>query len=444
MSLYKIEHIKLGDSLSITPELLSSLKPIRDYGREVHGLRDNAGIVIDSDPDVLLEFFDRAAQELLKKFPAFLREYSFLGTPFLLSFLKRSNLSGLLKTSLYGDLSCLNTFTEIPGLAKKIMALPRGVVTHWVAGNVLNLGIISLVQGILTKNVNVVKLPANYGLILPQFMNLLAGIKIESPQGRYLKGSDLLKTILFVYCEKDNIEDQTQLSLESDVRIIWGGQETVHSILTLPKKDRAEDVVFGPKNSLVIIGKNSFEENDLPDLAFKLALDISRFEQRACTSPHTVFIESGGKISPRGWAQALSIGMEKALKRIPKMPVTADEAYSMVEIRSQYHLTGEVFSSKGTEWTVIFSDEKGLAEPYSSRVVFVRPVDDIYDTLDFIDPSLQTLGLCLDPNRKTDFAVKAAARGIERITNIGMMHMYDHPWDGLFPMSRLVRFVSME
>jgi hypothetical protein len=442
--MYKIEQLKTGRTLSITPELLSSFKPIKDYGKEILRLYKNAVILRDSEPDVLLEFFDRAAQELPKKFPAFLREYSFLGTPFLLAFLKRSNLSRLLKTSLYGDLNCLYTFTKIPDLEKKIMALPRGVVTHWTAGNVLNLGIISLVQGILTKNANVVKLPATYGLLLPLFMNLFAGIKIETRKGRYLKGTDLLKTILFVYCDKNDKKNQTQLSLESDVRIIWGGQEAVHAVLTLPKKDTAEDIVFGPKNSFVILGKNSFAENDLPDLAYKLVLDISRFEQRACTSPHTIFIEKGGKISPREWARALSVGMEKALKRIPKQPVSANEAYSVVEIRSEYHLTGEVFSSKGTEWTIVYSDEKGLAEPCSSRVVFVRPVDDIYETLDFIDPSLQTLGLCLDPNRKTDFAEKAAARGIERITDIGMMHVYDYPWDGMFPMSRMVRWVSME
>ena len=444
MSLYKIEQVRTGETLSITPEILTSFKSIKDYRKEIQKLHKNAAILRDSKPEVLLEFFDRAAQELPKKFPVFLREHSFLGTPFLLSFLKKYNLSGLLRTSLYGNINCLNSFTEIPGLAKKIMALPRGVVTHWAAGNVLNLGIISLVQGILTKNVNVVKLPAAYGLILPLFMNLLAEFEIKAGKGNPLKGADLLKTILFVYCDKDDKKDQTQLSMESDVRIIWGGQEAVHTVLTLPKKDTAEDIVFGPKNSLVIIGKNSFEENDLPDLAFKLALDISMFEQRACTSPHTVFIEKDGKISPREWAQVLSFGMEKALKRIPKQPITANEAYSVAEIRSLYNLTGEVFSSNGTEWTVIYSEEKGLAEPYSSRVIFVRPVDDIYEILDLMDPSLQTLGLCLDTKRKTDFAEKTAARGIERITNIGMMHVYDHPWDGLFPMSRLVRFVSME
>ena len=34
------------------------------------------------------------------------------------------------------------------------MAHPRGIITHWLAGNVPILGMISLIQGIITKNTN--------------------------------------------------------------------------------------------------------------------------------------------------------------------------------------------------------------------------------------------------------------------------------------------------
>ena len=332
----------------------------------------------------------------------------------------------------------------MPGLKKKLMAHPRGIITHWLAGNILNLGIISLVQGILTKNVNVMKIPANHGLILPVFMNLMSGIKVKIRQGKYLHGKDILNTVLFVYCEKEDTESQIQLSLNSDVRIIWGGEDAVKNVLALPKKTGTEDIIFGPKYSFALIGKNSFDEKRLEELAYKLALDVSMFEQRACTSPHTIFIEKGSKISPIDWTKALVKGFEKVQKRMPKPRISADEAYSIVEIRSRTLLSGLVFSSEGTEWTVIYSDEPGLAEPHYSRVISVRPIEDIENILEYLDHSTQTLGLILDEKRKQEFARKAAARGIERITDIGQMHIYDYPWDGIFPLNRLVRWVSME
>ena len=44
---------------------------------------------------------------------------------------------------------------------------------------------------------------------------------------------------------------------------------------------------------------------------------------------------------------------------------------------------------------------------------------------------------------KEDFIKKAAQVGIDRITEIGKMGVYDHPWDGMFPLSRFVRWTSV-
>ena len=85
-----------------------------------------------------------------------------------------------------------------------------------------------------------------------------------------------------------------------------------------------------------------------------------------------------------------------------------------------------------------------MARPCGSRVVFIRPVDDIKDIIEGLSPEIQTVGLALDEPRRTEFALVAARRGISRITPIGAMSRYDYPWDGIFPMERFVRWVSLE
>ena len=142
----------------------------------------------------------------------------------------------------------------------------------------------------------------------------------------------------------------------------WGGREAVESVMSLPRKYGTEDVIFGPKYSFAIIGKNSFKNDDLKEISYKLAIDISVFEQQGCNSPHTVFYESGGKFSALEFTKSLADAMNKVLKRIPKNLVSANEAFKIENIRAEYSFTGKVFSSSGTEWTVIYSEEKGLAE----------------------------------------------------------------------------------
>ena len=55
----------------------------------------------------------------------------------------------------------------------------------------------------------------------------------------------------------------------------------------------------------------------------------------------------------------------------------------------------------------------------------------------------QTIGLCINKQEKIKFSDLAASKGIERITELGKMTIYDHPWDGIFPIERFVRWVSL-
>jgi hypothetical protein len=332
----------------------------------------------------------------------------------------------------------------MPELGAKLCAQPRGVITHWLAGNVPVLGMISLVQGVLSKNANVIKVPRANGLVLPSMIGTMADHEMQGSKGRTVSGKRLLETILCVYCGRDDVDAQNSLSMNSDVRVAWGGREAVETISSLPKGHRTEDVIFGPKYSFAVIGRDSFEPSKLDEIAYKLALDASVFEQQGCNSPHTVFVERGGTISPLDFVEALARGMEKALKRIPKGPVSADEAYAIANVRSEYRLSGEAFCSRGTEWTVVYSGEEGLAAPCYSRIVFVRPVDDIGEVVGLIDHNKQTLGLSIDDERRESFAEQVTARGIERVTQIGKMSAFDYPWDGMFPIERFVRWVSLK
>ena len=324
--------------------------------------------------------------------------------------------------------------------------MPRGLMTHWLAGNVPALGLISLVQGVLTKNANVVKLPRRNGFVLPALFRRLCDFDPAGPlsAGRSPLGRALSETVLFVYGDPGDEDAQLALSRESDVRVAWGGAGALEAIGRLARRPGSEDVFFGPGHSLAVIGREALSPDGLEKLADQLAVDASVFDQRGCNSAQAVFVESGGAVAPLDFARALGAAMARVLKRFPKEPVGAAEAYAVAAVRSEYMMTGEVISSAGTEWTVVYSDAGGPIRPSGSRVVFVRPVGDVMDIARFLSPGVQTVGLALDEPRRTAFADLAAKAGVSRIVPLGTMSLYDHPWDGVFPVERFVRWVSLE
>jgi hypothetical protein len=232
------------------------------------------------------------------------------------------------------------------------------------------------------------------------------------------------------------------MSMAADVRIAWGGQAAVDAIMGLRKRFSTADVIHGPKYSYAVISREGLK-GDITRLCQKLAVDASVFDQEACSSPHTVFVERGGEVKPRDFARKLADQMSMVNRTIlPKREAEPGKVMDVLRTRTENELSGEVFSSEGTEWTVIYSEEKGLAEPCFSRVVFVRPMDDISEVASYNNRNKQTLGIAMSRERKLPFADIATLHGVDRCPDIGEMSFFESPWDGEFVMDRMVRWVT--
>ena len=105
-----------------------------------------------------------------------------------------------------------------------------------------------------------------------------------------------MKCFEVVYIDRDDHENQKLLSNSASIRVAWGGQDAIRSITSLPKDPFTEDIIYGPKYSYVIIDEKSLSEN-ITSISQKIALDVSTFDQYACSSPHTVFIKTKDKKS---------------------------------------------------------------------------------------------------------------------------------------------------
>ena len=113
----------------------------------------------------------------------------------------------------------------------------------------------------------------------------------------------------------------------------------------------------------------------------------------------------------------------------------------IISTRSEYEIKGKVISSKNLNWTVITSDEDGFAQPTFSRVIHVRPYNE--DSIMLGDSrKIQSIGMSVDEKERFDLADKITFFGGDRCPSLGKMSFFDSPWDGMFGMDRMVRWIT--
>lgn len=390
-------------------------------------------VLYNAPVDLIIKLLERFGKELTR---SLVREE---GVFYLASWLRISNLNHYLEINL-GKKACLDTF-----VAEKnhlhLRAQPRGVVCHWVAGNVPTLAIFSLVQSILSKNCNIIRVPREPLPGVLNILRILARVEAEH-EGKVLRGSDVLKSIAVIYYPSERQELNEQFSLAADCKVIWGGKDSVRAILALPQREHCESIVFGPKYSFAAVD----EESVTPALCRRLAMDIITFEQEACSSPHVIFCESRRQ-DRRSTAREVANKLAEAFRQVsPKYPKAPGGYAQVLNARGLYWLDPEkdIICSEELDWTILIDDELRLEEPVGSRTIFIKVIDSVNEVIPLITHKIQTVGVALqDRGKQFEFCEKATRQGVARCVAIGAMNNYDTPWDGILFINRLVRWTSM-
>jgi len=420
-----------GRESATVEELVSALR---------HAQEPLRGVPLDD----LLGLLDAAAQEWIRPGHPVAAVIAEIGAGFLPLWLRRANLERVCDAALRGNRAAADGFVPIsPGSPRLHRAQPRGLLVHWVAGNVPVLGMISVVQGLLSKNANLIKVSHQQGGVFPFFLEALSRVQYLRSDGATIQGSILTDAVRAVYASREDAAAARALSLAADVRIAWGGREAVESIMNLPRRFGTEDIVFGPKTSLAVIGAESLgEEAAARRVARRAAQDAAALDQRGCNSPHTLFVERGGAVPPARFAALLSEELAALSQRLPPPALNVPEAYRILGWRAEYDMRGEAWYGEGVTWSVFYAeDDHGLAAPCYGRTLFVRPVDDVFQVPLLCSIHTQTAGVAVG-ERRLALAEALTARGIERCTEIGAMSVYDNPWDGMYPIDRMVRWVG--
>lgn len=360
------------------------------------------------------------------------------GISFLSMWLRKQNLNRTVGLN-FREIGFLDGFVEVEK-NHFLKAQPRGIVCHWIAGNVPILAAFSLFQSVLCKNGNILRVPKTSIETVVSILKRMEGVETEF-EGKKFTGKDILKTISVVYFESSDRGLNEQLSMAADCKVAWGGKEAVDSIRNLPQREHCETIVFGPKYSFGVVDRETIESGELDNVLRSFVTDIALFDQKACSSPHVLFFEKSrydireiaGKIADKFRGAGLS-------ESFPGQP----DMLKMINRHAEHYMDEKKSILKERDWAVLVNQDLRLEEPLQYRNVFIKEVGSVLDVVPLITRKVQTIGMSIkDKEKESMFADAASYRGAARCVRPGMMNNYENPWDGMLVLSRLVRWASL-
>ncbi|MFF4928517.1 acyl-CoA reductase [Streptomyces griseofuscus] len=316
---------------------------------------------------------------------------------------------------------------------------PVGLLVHIAPGNAAAVAPLSVVEGLLAGNVNVLKTSGSDTALA---LDLLAALAAADPSGLI---AERVIALRFPSARRDWLET---LCGQADAIAVWGGEEAESAVRELaPPGCRV--VAWGHRISFAYLTRAAAAEDGLLDA---LAEDVCRFEQQACSSPQVVYLDTEDTEEVFAFAGRFAERLAKVSGARPAPrpgPAELAEITTVQQLaRLEQHLgLTRVFTADDGSWRVLADTRSALAASPLHRSVWVKPLPRhrITGTLRPMRRYLQTAAV---GGGRADVAALSRAlfaAGVTRVTPVGsMLDGYEgEPHDGVYALQRYSRRVSV-
>lgn len=312
---------------------------------------------------------------------------------------------------------------------------PLGAIMHIGAGNTLGLSAFSVIEGLLTGNINILKLPENEGGLSSRLLMRL--VQIEPRLKPYVYVIDV--------SSKDT-EVISQLIMVANAVVVWGSDEAIGAIRQLAPPSLPV-IEWGHRLSFAYFTAGEDDEVALHGLA----RDICLTDQLYCSSPQCVFYETDNTEELDAFAYKLAKHVETVSGQYPP-------AARSINIQGQITWVHElVRMDEILREKKLITDEKkqyGVMIDYNAKLkasplfrnIWVMPVkrEELLGLLRANKGYLQTVGLCCSDKDIDALSAIFYAAGVNRIIACGNMstNYTGEPHDGSYALGRYIRTVN--
>lgn len=349
--------------------------------------------------------------------------------------LSKESLLTRLKIELGDKLSLRKSFfRKEKGIYIQEKLMPLGTLLHIAAGNQYGLAFYSVIEGLLTGNINIVKLPSKDDGI--STMILLELLKIEPLLQEYV--------YLFKYTSEETEALKTLMDI-ADAVVVWGSDQAIQSIRRIAEPT-TKIIEWGHKLSFAYVTTTGIKKQMLKGLAE----NIIQTNQLLCSSCQGIYLDTDSMEEVHHFCEEFLPVLESlALKNQTPIPLeiqaqTGLKVY-MERLQAGYRPC-KVFQGK---YTALLAYEDSSLETsilYGNCWVKRLPRERIISSLRRYKSHLQTTGLlCLKEDRE-ELTQALWAAGVVRVTDgKNMSDMYNGAaHDGEYTLRRYTRIVSQE
>lgn len=327
---------------------------------------------------------------------------------------------------------------------RSAMAIGPRLLAHIAPGNIPNPVLMSMILGLLTRSAQFVKCATRQAFIPRMFAHSL--YEIAPKLGACLEIAEW---------KGGHLELEAALFAEADCVTATGSDDTLASIRSrLPARVRF--LGYGTRVSFGYATQEILTAPHPATVARAAARDVAAWNQLGCLSPHVLYIENGGKVTPEDFAVLLAAELETLEGSHPRGALSHREAAAIATRRSFYEVraahssdTKMWTSPQSTAWTVIFENDPRFQLSCLNRFVYVKAVNSLAETLHAIEPvreQVSTVGLACTHLQTPDIALELARWGVPRICPLGEMQNPPFGWrhDGRPALADLVTWSEWE
>lgn len=321
---------------------------------------------------------------------------------------------------------------------------PRGTVFHIAPSNVDSVFVYSWLLALLCGNRNLVRVSSRRGPQLEVFFTVLDGL-LQQERWQVLAA----RNVILSYPHDDAIT--RALSQYCDLRVIWGGDDTVTRIRQIPLPPRATELTFANRQSAALLNAGwvgALEAPRLDLLAEHFCADTFWFGQQACSSPRVVYwIGDGHQVEQarrRFWPAVTAAFERKGLTWLPsektgRFATACAMASEHESARVDGELAGAVLRLSADGYDERFRNRHG---GYGLIVEISREgLDELAGDLRDEDQTLACAGF--DAAVLRAFAEGLRSGAVDRIVPVGSALEFDAVWDGHDLLSHFTRRVLL-
>lgn len=331
-----------------------------------------------------------------------------------------------------------------------VRAYPRGVVLHVASGNVVTAGVLSVVEGMLTKNANLLKVASRNPLFPILFVESLQEVDEQGILAESL-------AVLGWPGAGSNLHREFQQAC--DAIVVWGGEDAVRQY-----REGAgigtHVVAYGPKISFAALCQEALRSDETRvGLAEAVARDVALWDQQACSSPQVLYLETDDPASPEvtAFLDALTVALDRMAECLPIGELSVADRAEITKEREKAKIAqllreGELRCSRrdgrlDQRWTLIREADPAFRLSPLNRTLLIKTVSQLEDLdphLAPYRPYLQTAGLAGRPDRILALTDRWARLGVLRVVPLGQAQDGEpgEPHDGGYGLVQMIRWVS--